>query len=188
MAKKVVVTVSKSSQMRSATEPKRAVIPSKNAQVREGLAHPRGATWDGEGVNFALFSAHATKVELCLFDEVGKEEVQRIELPEFTNEIWHGYLKGLKPGTVYGFRVHGPYAPEQGHRFNPNKLLLDPYARSHVGVLRWDDACFGYTIGSEKADLSFDERDSAPFVPKSVVVDPQFEWNDNTVRHPVPWS
>jgi len=188
MAKKAAVAVSKSSQVRSATEPKRVVNPSTNVQVREGLAHPRGATWDGEGVNFALFSAHATKVELCLFDEVGKEEVQRIELPEFTNEIWHGYLKGLKPGTVYGFRVHGPYAPEQGHRFNPNKLLVDPYARSHAGTLKWDDACFGYTIGAENADLSFDERDSAPFVPKSVVVDPQFEWKNNTVRHPVPWS
>src|ERR1700730_11497477 len=188
MPKKAAVAVSKSSQVRSATEPKRVVNPSTNVQVREGLAHPRGATWDGEGVNFALFSAHATKVELCLFDEVGKEEVQRIELPEFTNEILHGYLKGLKPGTVYGFRVHGPYAPEQGHRFNPNKLLVDPYARSHAGTLKWDDACFGYTIGAENADLSFDERDSAPFVPKSVVVDPQFEWKNNTVRHPVPWS
>jgi isoamylase len=188
MAKKAAVTVSKSSQVRSATESKRVVMPSKNVQVREGLAHPRGATWDGEGVNFALFSAHATKVELCLFDEVGKEEVQRIELPEFTNEIWHGYLKGLKPGTVYGFRVYGPYTPEQGHRFNPNKLLVDPYARSHVGTLKWDDACFGYTIGAQNADLSFDERDSAPFVPKSLVVDPQFEWKNNTVCHPIPWS
>jgi isoamylase len=156
--------------------------------VREGLAHPRGATWTGEGVNFALFSAHATKVELCLFDEPGENELQRIELPEFTNEIWHGYMKGLTPGTVYGFRVHGPYAPEQGHRFNSNKLLLDPYARLHVGALKWDDACFGYTIGAENTDLSFDERDSAPFVPKSVVVDPRFEWKANTVRHPVPWS
>jgi isoamylase len=188
MAKKAVVAAKKTTGVRPAPEPERVVLPTKNVQVREGLAHPRGATWDGEGVNFALFSAHASKVELCLFDETGKEEQQRIELPEFTNEIWHGYLKGLKPGTVYGFRVHGPYAPEQGHRFNPNKLLLDPYARSHVGELRWDDACFGYTIGSEKADLSFDERDSAPFVPKSVVVDPQFEWKNNTVRHPVPWS
>jgi len=188
MPKKAAVAAKRASEVRPAPEPKRAVIPAKNVQVREGLAHPRGATWDGAGVNFALFSAHATKVELCLFDDAGNEELQRIELPEFTNEIWHGYLKDLKPGTVYGFRVHGPYAPEQGHRFNPNKLLLDPYARSHVGALRWDDACFGYTIGAENADLSFDERDSAPFVPKSVVVDPQFEWKNNTVRHPVPWS
>ena len=115
----------------------------KHPDIREGLPHPRGATWDVQGVNFAIFSAHATKVELCLFDEAGKEELQRIELPEFTDEIWHGYLKGLRPGAVYGFRVHGPYAPEQGHRFNPNKLLLDPYARSHVGSLQWHDACLG---------------------------------------------
>jgi isoamylase len=190
MAKEAPAKIRKSGKPRSSdtTAPKRAVVPAQNVQVREGLAHPRGATWNGEGVNFALFSANATKVELCLFDETGKEELQRIELPEFTNEIWHGYLKGLMPGTVYGFRVHGPYAPEQGHRFNPNKLLLDPYARSHVGALKWDDACFGYTIGAENADLSFDARDSAPFVPKSVVVDPQFEWKANTVRHPVPWS
>ncbi len=168
--------------------PTKPAIPNKNVQVREGLAHPRGATWDGQGVNFALFSAHATKVELCIFDDAGKQELQRIELPEFTNEIWHGYIKGLRPGTVYGFRVHGPYEPEKGHRFNPNKLLLDPYARSHIGTLDWNDACFGYTIGAENADMSFDERDSAPYVPKSVVVDPEFEWKENTIRHPVPWS
>jgi isoamylase len=140
-------------------------------------------------VNFALFSAHATKVELCLFDRAGKEEQQRIELPEFTDEIWHGYVSGLGPGAVYGFRVHGPFAPEEGHRFNPNKLLLDPYARSHVGSLQWDDACFGYTIGAENADLSFDERDSAPFVPKCLVVDPEFRWRQTTTaRRATPWS
>jgi isoamylase len=166
---------------------KRFARSSKGTQVRDGLPYPLGASWDGEGVNFAVFSANATKVELCLFDELGKEEVQRIELPEFTNEIWHGYVVGLEPGTVYGFREHGPYAAEQGHRFNPNKLLLDPYARSHVGSLKWDDACFGYTIGAENADLSFDERDSAPFVPKSVVVDPTFDWLPNTKRRSVPW-
>jgi len=171
----------------SVADPKRFALSSKGTQVRNGLPYPRGAWWDGEGVNFALFSANATKVEVCLFDELGKEEVQRIELPEFTNEIWHGYVVGLEPGTVYGFRVHGPYAPEQGHRFNPNKLLLDPYARSHVGSLKWNDACFGYTIGAENADLSFDERDSAPFVPKSVVVDPTFDWLPNTGRRSVAW-
>jgi len=171
----------------SVADPKRFALSSKGTQVRDGLPYPRGASWDGEGVNFALFSANATKVELCLFEELGKEEVQRIELPEFTNEVWHGYIVGLEPGTVYGFRVHGPYAPEQGHRFNPNKLLLDPYARSHVGSLQWDDACFGYTIGAENADLSFDERDSAPFVPKSVVVDPAFDWLPNTERRSVAW-
>ena len=158
-------------------------------EIREGTPHPRGATWDTQGVNFALFSAHATNVELCLFDDAGTEERQRIELPEFTDEIWHGYVKGLRPGTVYGFRVHGPYVPEQGHRFNPNKLLLDPYAHSHVGSLRWNDACFGYTVGAENTDLSFDERDSAPFVPKCVVIDPEFRWRQSTTgRRATPWN
>jgi isoamylase len=158
-------------------------------QIREGSPHPRGASWDGKGVNFSLFSAHATKVELCLFDPYGKEERQRIELPELTDEIWHGYVEGLHPGAVYGYRVHGPYKPLEGHRFNPNKLLLDPYAMSHVGSLQWNDACFGYTIGAEDVDLSFDERDSAPFVPKCVVVDPEFRWRTNSRRHrAVPWS
>ena len=161
----------------------------KNLELSEGLPHPRGATWDIHGVNFALFSAHATKVELCLFDDTGKEELQRIELPEYTDEIWHGYVRGLRPGSVYGFRVHGPYEPEKGQRFNPNKLLLDPYAYSHVGSLRWNDACYGYTIGVENADLSYDERDSAPFMPKCVVVDPQFRWRQSTTaRHATPWS
>jgi glycogen operon protein len=161
----------------------------KNFEIREGLPHPCGATWDGRGVNFALFSAHATKVEVCLFDKAGKEERQRIELPEFTDEIWHGYVLGLGPGAVYGFRVHGPYAPEEGHRFNPNKLLLDPYARSHVGSLQWNDACFGYTIGAQNADLSFDKRDSALFVPKCLVVDPEFRWrHTTTARRATPWS
>ena len=147
--------------------------------IREGLPHPRGAIWDGKGVNFSLFSAHATKVELCLFDAHGQQEVERLELPEYTDEIWHGYLTDLGPGTVYGYRVHGPYEPEHGHRFNPNKLLLDPYARAHVGELKWDPACFGYTIGAEGADLTFDTRDSAPFMPKSVVVDQDFDWKEN---------
>ena len=159
----------------------------KTIRVREGLPHPRGATWDGKGVNFSLFSAHATKVELCLFDSRGEKEQQRIELPEYTDEIWHGYIEGIGPGTVYGYRVHGPYEPEQGHRFNPNKLLLDPYSREFVGQLRWDHACFGYTIGADGDDLTFDERDSAPFVPKSVVVDPGFDWKQN-LKPLVPWD
>ncbi len=142
--------------------------------IREGNPHPRGAIWDGDGTNFALFSANATKVELCLFNEDGSRELQRIELPEFTDEIWHGYLPDVGPGQRYGYRVHGPYAPEEGHRFNPNKLLLDPYARAHVGQLTWNDACFGYTIGSPDEDLSFDERDSAEFMPKCLVVDSGF--------------
>jgi isoamylase len=142
-----------------------------SSQVRSGTPYPQGSTWDGAGVNFSLFSAHATRVELCLFDATGAIEVERIELPEFTNEIWHGYLEGLHPGTVYGYRVHGPYQPEAGHRFNPNKLLLDPFARAYVGALEWNDACFGYTVGAEGGDLSFDTRDSASFVPKSVVTE-----------------
>ncbi len=155
--------------------------------LREGLPHPRGAFWDGKGVNFSLFSAHATKVELCLFDSSGTRETERIELPEFTDEVWHGYLTDLAPGTFYGYRVHGPYAPEEGHRFNPNKLLMDPYARAHVGDLKWDPACFGYTVGSPDGDLSFDTRDSAPFVPRCVVVDQQFDWtHHNSPR--VPWD
>jgi glycogen operon protein len=151
------------------------------------LPHPRGATWDGRGTNFSLFSTHATKVELCLFDADGNKEVERIELPEYTDEIWHGYVTDLHPGTIYGYRVHGPYEPEQGHRFNPNKLLLDPYAREFAGELRWDHACFGYTIGADEADLSFDERDSAPFMPKCVVTDSGFDWK-RSVSPLVPWD
>jgi isoamylase len=157
-------------------------------EIAEGLPFPRGAFWDGKGVNFALFSANATRVELCLFDETGKNEIQRIDLPEFTDEIWHGYIPKLSPGTVYGYRVHGPYEPEKGHRFNPNKLLLDPYARVHIGKLRWHDACFGYKIGAPEGDLSFDKRDSAPYMPKCLVVDPTFEWKQETRRHQVPWD
>jgi glycogen operon protein len=157
-------------------------------RVREGLPHPLGATWDGKGTNFALFSANATKVEICLFDSTGRTETDRIELPEYTDEIWHGYLPEVTPGTPYGYRVHGPYAPAEGHRFNANKLLLDPYARAHMGELVWNDACFGYTIGAEDEDLSFDERDSAPFMPKCVVVDPDFDWKGEPGRSPVAWD
>ncbi len=132
------------------------------SRVQEGLPYPRGAVWDGQGVNFALFSSAATKVELCLFDQGGKTETERIELPEYRDEIWHGYVPDIGPGQVYGYRVHGPYAPDEGHRFNPNKLVLDPYARAHIGQLKWDPALFGYIVGDEAADLSFDERDSAP--------------------------
>ncbi|HEX6690301.1 MAG TPA: glycogen debranching protein GlgX, partial [Burkholderiales bacterium] len=160
----------------------------KLSRVREGLPYPKGATWDGKGVNFSLFSAHATKVELCLFDTQGKTETERIELPEYRDEIWHGYVPDLMPGTFYGYRVHGPYAPEAGHRFNPNKLVLDPYARAHVGELKWDPAVFGYKVGDPQADLSFDERDSAPFMPKCVVVDPNFDWKREKVWRPVPWD
>jgi len=156
--------------------------------VRPGSHTPRGATYDGGGVNFALFSAHATRVELCLFDHAGHEEIARITLPDYTDEVFHGYVADLKPGQVYGYRVHGPYAPEDGHRFNPNKLLLDPYARGHTGEIIWNDACYGYIIGDEAGDLSFDTRDSAPFVPKCVVVDPNFDWRGEKQRAFVPWN
>ncbi|KND56332.1 Glycogen debranching enzyme [Candidatus Paraburkholderia kirkii] len=156
-------------------------------RIAEGSPFPLGATWDGKGVNFALFSANATRVELCLFDEKGEQETQRIELPEYTDEVWHVYVHGLEPGAVYGYRVHGPYEPEAGHRFNPNKLLLDPYAKAHVGTLKWDPAVFGYTLGAESEDLTFDERDSAPFMQKCQVVDQTFSWTHPT-RVRVPWE
>jgi len=157
------------------------------SRVREGNPFPLGATWDGTGVNFALFSAHATKVELCIFDIEGKRELERIELPEYTDEVWHGYLPDARPGTVYGYRVHGPYEPAAGHRFNPNKLLIDPYAKQLVGELSWDPAVFGYTLESPDKDLSFDTRDSQAFVPKCRVIDPAFTWGPE--RKPrVPWE
>ena len=154
-------------------------------RVEPGLPHPLGATWDGGGVNFALFSANATKVELCLFDPKGKRETHRIALPEFTHEVWHGYLPELRPGQLYGYRVHGPYEPGEGHRFNPNKLLIDPYARALFGDIRWHDAHFGHRVGSPR--LTLDRRDSAFVMPKCVVVDPVSTWGaDRPPRHA--WS
>ena len=126
-------------------------------------------------MNFALYSRHATRVELCLFDARNRE-VERIALPEYTNEIWHGYLPDVRPGQRYGYRVHGPYAPEEGHRFNPNKLLLDPYAKQIVGELKWAPHLFGYTLGHRDGDLSFDRRDSAGYMPRCAVIDPAFSW------------
>jgi isoamylase len=152
--------------------------------VEEGLPYPFGAHWDGKGTNFALFSANATKVEVCLFD--GDKET-RIELPEYTDEVFHGYIPDVGPGTFYGYRVHGPYEPEKGHRFNPNKLLLDPYARAHAGQLEWNPAVFGYKMESGD-DTTFDERDSAPFMPKCVIVDRDFDWAGEAGRQPVPWD
>ena len=151
------------------------MVEGKEIRIREGLPFPRGATWDGQGTNFALFSANATKVEVCIFDDKGEREIYRIELPEYTNQIWHGYLPDVKPGTIYGYRVHGPYDPDAGHRFNPNKLLLDPYAVAYSGKLEWNPAIFGYKMESCD-DMTFDERDSAPFMPKCRVVDPAFDW------------
>ncbi len=157
-------------------------------RVREGNSRAHGAIWDGKGTNFTLFSANATKVEVCLFDSAGATERERIVLPEYTDQVWHGYLPDVAPGSVYGFRVHGPYAPLEGHRFNPNKLLLDPYARAHIGQMRWAPECFGYTVGAEGDDLTFDERDSAPFVPKCIVVDPDFDWKGQPRTRQVPWD
>jgi len=163
------------------------MIAINKAAVQEGLPHPRGAIWQGKGVNFALFSAHATRVELCLFDETGERETARIDLPEYTDEIWHGYVPDVHPGAIYGYRVHGPYEPSGGHRFNPNKLVLDPYAQGHFGDLKWDPAVFGYQLESGD-DTTLDERDSAPFMPKCVVVDPNFDWKGAPTRRSVPWE
>jgi glycogen operon protein len=142
------------------------------AFLRPGEPFPLGATWDGRGTNFAVFSEVAERVELCLFDESHRET--RIALPERTAFCWHGYLPGVRPGQRYGFRVHGPWDPAQGQRCNPAKLLLDPYAKSIDGGIEWDDAVFPYPLGGD--DLQRDDRDSAPFVPKSVVVDDAFDW------------
>src|SRR4051812_48880068 len=156
-------------------------------RVWPGRSYPLGATWDGAGVNFALFSEHATQVELCLFDSADDtKETHRIPLPEHTDQVWHAYLPDVQPEQLYGFRVHGPYEPERGHRFNPNKIVLDPYARAVGRELRWDDALFGYVIGDAKADLSLDPRDNAACAPLASVVDPAFTWGDD--RPPrTPW-
>ncbi len=154
------------------------------SRVWPGSPYPLGATWDGKGVNFALFSAHAEKVELCLFD--GGQEVERISLPEYTDEVWHGYLPDCRAGQLYGYRVHGPYEPAAGHRFNRHKLLIDPYAKELVGSLQWTDAHFGYRADHPRADLSFDRRDNARFLPKCRVVDTAFTWGDDR-RPNVPW-
>ena len=156
-------------------------------KVWQGKPYPLGATWDGAGVNFALFTEHAEKVELCLFDSKGRRELERVILPEKTDQVWHGYLPRIYPGQLYGYRVHGPYAPEQGHRFNANKLLLDPYARSIVGQLRWSEAHFGYNVSSTRKDLSINNRNSAAGMPKSQVIDSAFTWGDNR-RPEISWQ
>ena len=155
-------------------------------RITEGSPYPLGATWDGMGVNFALFSAHAEKVELCLFDPVTLRETERIVLPEYTDQVWHGYLPECRCGQLYGYRVHGPYEPEAGHRFNPHKLLIDPYAKELKGRFQWSDVLFGFRRDHPKADLSFDRRDSARHMPKCRVVETAFSWGDD--RPPrVPW-
>ncbi|HEY6559354.1 MAG TPA: glycogen debranching protein GlgX [Polyangiaceae bacterium] len=156
-------------------------------RIWPGDALPFGATWDGEGVNFAVYSLIATKLELCLFDRAGKVETARIGLPEKTNGVWHAYLPDVRPGQLYGYRAHGPFTPEQGLRFNPNKLLIDPYAKAIAGSIVPADSTFAYELGHSALDMSFSERDSAPDVPKCVVLDTAFTWGDD--RPPqTPWS
>jgi isoamylase len=154
--------------------------------VWPGRPYPLGATWDGEGVNFAIFSEAAQKVELCLFDQLGRQETHRIPLREQTDQVWHCYLPEARPGLLYGYRVHGPYEPSEGLRFNRNKLLLDPYAKQLQNRLKWHDSHFGYRIGHRNEDLSFDRRDSAPGMLKSVVVDHAFTWGADRAPH-TPW-
>ncbi len=153
-----------------------------------GTPYPLGATWDGLGVNFALYSQHASQVELLFFaDAAAAEASQSIFLPERTGPVWHGYLTGVYPGQLYGYRVHGPFEPENGHRFNPHKVLLDPYAKALGRTLRWDNALFGYQIGDESEDKSFSDADSAPFAPLGAVVEDAFAWGDDR-RPQVPWE
>ncbi|MGH7255140.1 MAG: glycogen debranching protein GlgX, partial [Nitrospirales bacterium] len=153
-----------------------------------GKPYPLGATWDGEGVNFALFSEHATAVELCLFDGPDSaQEIRRIRVEEQTNHVWHCYLPWVRPGQYYGYRVHGPYEPEAGHRFNPAKLLIDPYAKSVAGTVNWSEAMFGYRIGDPQEDLSRDDRDNAANLPKCVVVDQAFTWGGDRLLR-TPWE
>lgn len=157
------------------------------AETYPGKPYPLGATCDSSGVNFSLFSRHATRVELCLFDSDkpdAKEE--RIRLKERTHDVWHVYIPGLKPGQKYGYRVHGTYEPENGHRFNPNKLLIDPYAKAIAGSVEWHDANFSYDVGSSEEDFSYSEVDNASYIPKAVVIDPSFEWgNDRSPNVPL---
>ena len=155
-----------------------------------GHFYPLGSSWDGSGVNFSLFTRHATRVELILFrgGDEGGGETARFDLNERTADVWHGYLPGVGPGQRYGYRVHGPYQPEEGHRFNPAKLLLDPYAKAIEGYPQWTDALFGYRMGDPDEDLSRDDRDSGPFTPRSVVVDEHFDWEgEDHLRPRTPW-
>ncbi len=166
-------------------------IPTQEHQglhIRPGAPYPRGATWDGIGVNFALHSANAERVELLLFDHRDDPEPSvTFDLPERTGPIWHGYVTNLRPGQLYGYRIYGPYDPANGHRFNPNKVILDPYAKAIGRPLRWDDSLFGYTIGSDDEDLSFDDRDSAAYAPLGAVIEETFSWGND---HPpaIPWK
>jgi len=156
-------------------------------RLEGGSPYPLGAHFDGLGVNFAVFSANADKIELCLFEPDGRRQIACLPLPEWTDEVWHGYLPGARPGLLYGFRAHGPYEPQNGHRFNPNKLLLDPYARKLSGNPRWTDALHSYRVRSPRKNPSFDRRDSAPAMPKAVVTTDAFDWTGD-VRPNTPWN
>src|SRR5579872_288267 len=157
-------------------------------KILPGRPYPLGATWDGSGVNFALASENATGVEVCLFEgDDGNNQQTCIALPEHTGFVWHVYIPGVRPGQRYGFRVHGPYEPAKGHRFNPAKLLLDPYAKAIDRTITWNDSLFGYTVGNEHADLQKDDRDSGPIAPKAVVVETFFDWEGDR-RLSIPWE
>lgn len=146
-------------------------------KVLPGKPYPLGATWDGQGVNFAIFSENATEIELCLFEDVDAiEESERIPMHEVTTHIWHCYLPYMWPGQLYGYRVHGPHDPENGLRFNHHKLVIDPYAKAISGQVKWEAPLFGYTLGDDAMDLSLDEQDSAWGMPKGVVIIPNFDW------------
>ena len=148
--------------------------------VYPGSPYPLGATYDGNGVNFALYADNATDVELCLFTSKEDEaESIKIKVSERSHHVWHVYLPDIQPGQLYGYRVYGKYDPENGHRFNPSKLLIDPYAKAIAGTIDWNNALFGYEVGDLEEDLSYSETDSAPFIPKSVVIDPAFDWEDD---------
>ena len=157
-----------------------------NYRIYPGKPYPLGAIWDGNGVNFALYADNATAVELCLFSSPEDEkEFAKIKLVERTHHVWHAYLDGAMPGLLYGYRLHGPFEPQNGHRFNPNKLLIDPYAKAIAGTIAWSDALFGYKFGDPQEDLSYSEIDSAPFLPKCAVIDQNFDWEgDKPIQLP----
>lgn len=154
----------------------------KHNEIHPGKPYPLGASWDGKGVNFALYSENASGVQLCLFEKyIPNQESQRISVKERTHDVWHVYIPGIKPGQLYGYRVQGPFEPGDGHRFNPNKLLIDPYTKAISGAIEWDDSLFGYQIGHKDEDLSFSDSDSAPFMPKSVVIDDNYNWEGDVL-------
>lgn len=161
---------------------------SKQIKVLPGKPYPLGANWDGNGVNFSVFSENAVGMELCLFNADDQEtEYARIKIEEVTHHIWHVYIPDLQPGQLYGYRAYGPYEPENGHRFNSNKLLIDPYSKALNGDIKWDTSVFGYDVGSDQKDVSFSETDSAPYIPKSIVVDTSFDW-ENDIKPDIPYS